>query len=125
MDCSKSEYGYIQCEHNIKISFYNLHKENDTIDCYSHSEPLQDKISYEMQCIHHGSNSSFKLYDPSLIEGIKYLILSRLTTEDPEVLTYTLSDIDKRNVNITAAVSRSGNDEPEITVSYLPYKSKP
>ena len=125
LDCSKSEYGDIQCEHNIKISFYNLYKENDAIDCYSHSTPLEDKISYEIQCTHHSSDSSFEFSDPSLIEGIKYLVLNRLTTEDPDVLTYTLSNIDKRNVNITAVVSRSGNDELDVKVSYVPYKSRP
>jgi len=115
LDCSKSSYGDIQCEHNIKISFYNLHKENDVIDCYSHSKLLPDKI----QCTHYGSNSSFELSDPSLIEGIKYLVLNRLNTENPGVY------IDKQNINITAVVSRSGSDKPDIKVSYLPYKSRP
>ena len=119
MDCSKSEYGDIQCEHNIKIKFYNLHKENDAIDCYSHSTPLQDKFSYEIQCTHYGSNSSFELSDPSLIEGIKYLVLERLNTENPDVY------IDKQNINITAVISRSKNDKPDIKLSYLSYKSRP
>jgi len=115
MDCSESKYGDIQCEHNIKISFYNLHKENDVIDCYSHSKLLPNKI----QCTHYSSNSSFELSDPSLIEGIKYLVLNRLNTENPDVY------IDKQNINITAVISRSRNAEPEIKMSYLPYKSRP
>jgi len=122
LDCSKSEYGDIQCEHNIKISFYNLHKENDVIDCYSHSKLLPDKI----QCTHYSSNSLFELSDSSsLTEGMKYLVLERLNTENPDVLTDILSYIDKQNINITAVVSRSGNDKPDIKVSYLPYKSRP
>jgi len=122
LNCSKSEYGDIQCEHNIKINFYNLHKENDVIKCYSDSELSPGKI----QCTHYSSNSSFELSDSSsLIEGIKYLVLNRLNTEDPDVLTYTLSNIDKRNVDITAVVSRSENDKLDIKVSYLPYKSRP
>ena len=122
LNCSKSEYGDIQCEHNIKINFYNLHKENDVIKCYSDSELSPGKI----QCTHYSSNSSFELSDSSsLIEGIKYLVLNRLNTENPDVLTDIISYIDKQNVNITAAVSRSGNDELDIKVSYLPYKSRP
>ena len=122
MDCSKSKYGDIQCEHNIKISFYNLHKENDVIDCYSHSELLPNKI----QCNHYSSNSLFELSDfSSLTEGMKYLVLERLNTENPDVLTDILSYIDKQNINITAVISRSGNDKPDIKVSYLSYKSRP
>ena len=126
LNCSKSEYGDIQCEHNIKISFYNLYRENDAIGCYSHSEPLPDKISDKIQCIHYSSNSSFELSNSSsLTEVMKYLILDRLNTENPDVLTDILSYIDKQNVNITAIISRSGNDKPDIKVSYLPYKSRP
>jgi hypothetical protein len=125
-DCSKSEYGDIQCEHNIKISFYNLYRENDTIDCYSHSEPLPDKISDKIQCIHYNSNSSFELSNSnSLTEVMKYLILDRLNTENPDVLTDILSYIDKQNVNITAVIYSSGNNKPNIKMSYLPYKSRP
>ena len=122
LDCSESSYGYIQCEHNIKISFYNLHKENDVIKCYSDSELSPDKI----QCTHYSSKSTFELSDSSsLTKGMKYLILDRLNTENPDVLTDILSYIDKQNINITAVVSRSGNDKPDIKLSYLPYKSRP
>jgi hypothetical protein len=125
LNISKDPYGDLSCDYNIRIRIYNLYKENDVIKCYSDSDLSPDKL----QCTHKSSNSSFELFDPtqssSIREGIKYLILSRLNIDDPGVLTDLVSNIYKQDVHVTITVSRYGNDEPDIKMNRLPYKSKP
>ena len=143
-NCKKSDYEGLQCGYDIIIHIYNRNKENDVMDCYSYSIPLQDKISNNILCTHYSSKSTFELFDPAqssrLIKGIEDSVVGIIHAYNPKALT----DIDKQGILIGAVVSTylqpmegnteiSGNDNGLVYIGegttanfvYLPYKSRP